>query len=458
MNSDDAQVTAHLAEVESITAYPPVVETAFNPEGESLAVAEMPAGGAGSALRSPVMRAIVASETLSSLGSQMTFVALPWFVLLTTGSATRMGLIFAIELLPIALLGIPSGALVARLGIRRTMLICDGVRAPLIALVPILHIAGVLSFGSLAAVVFAMGVFTSPYVAAQRLVIPEAFGDNESLVVQGNAMVEGATRLANFVGPAIAGLLIAAINPVNVLWIDAGSFAVSFAILLVGLPKPAVSLAEAATAGTTGALAGAKFVMTNPLLRRVSAAALLFGLFFPMLLASLPVITDRRFDANPRIAGLLFAAWGAGALLGTFGVLRFASKLPPMRMGALAGIALAVPLWLLTLPLPSWGFGLVLLVSGVFTPMLNAPLITLILLRSPEDLRAQTITFVMTANLLAGPIGYAVAGPLLQSQGITTVMWIIASGISLAALLLISLVRAPLTPVDASPGEAEPTA
>ncbi len=444
---DDASVEAHLANVESLA---PVVETALTPDGEAQisigADAETPP--VLGALRNRTMRSIVVSETLSSLGSQMTFVALPWFVLLTTGSATRMGLIFAIELLPIALLGIPSGLLVARLGIRRTMLICDGVRAPLIALVPLLHAVGGLSFGTLAAIVFVMGAFTSPYVAAQRLVIPEAFGDDETMVVQGNALVEGATRLATFIGPAIAGVLIAAITPVNVLWIDGGSFLVSFAVLAVGLPKPQTSLADAAAGGTRGALDGARFVLKNSLLLRVSTAALLFGLFFPMLLASLPVISDRRFDANPRIAGLLFAAWGAGALIGTFGVLRFASKLPPMKMGALAGIALALPLWLLIAPLPFWGFALVLMASGLFTPMLNAPLITLILLRSPERLRAQTITFVMTANLLAGPIGYAVAGPLLQSRGITTVMATVATGITVAALLLISLVRAPLTPVE----------
>ena len=54
---------------------------------------------AGEHCRNPVMRAILAAEAVSSLGTQMTFVALPWFVLTATGSATRMGLVFAVELL-----------------------------------------------------------------------------------------------------------------------------------------------------------------------------------------------------------------------------------------------------------------------------------------------------------------------------------------------------------------------
>ena len=70
--------------------------------------------------RSPLLQrsifALLSAEVISSLGAQMTFLALPWFVLTTTGSTTRMGIVLAAELLPIALLGIPSGAVVSRLG------------------------------------------------------------------------------------------------------------------------------------------------------------------------------------------------------------------------------------------------------------------------------------------------------------------------------------------------------
>jgi MFS family permease len=404
-------------------------------------------------LRNPVMRAIIASESISALGSQMTFLVLPWFVLIATGSATRMGLVFAVELVPVALLGIPSGLAVQRLGVRRIMLIGDGARAALIALVPVLSLLHALSFSALLVIVFCVGIFSGPYVSAQRLVIPETFGDDEALVVQGNALLESATRLTTLLGPALAGLLIGVLGAVHVLWFDAASFVLSFVILAARLPKPRLSMAG--EQGSAGVLAGAKFVLGNPLLRRVSAAALLFGLFFPALLASLPVVTDRRFGADPKVAGLLFAAWGAGALIGLYGVMRFASKLPPIRMGALAAVALALPLWLLALPLTAWQFGLILLLSGIFTPMLNAPLITLILLRTPEELRAQTIAFVMTANLLAGPLGYALAGPALQAWGLRAVLLVVAAGISVAALLMSTIVKVDLQGSEPVSGEMD---
>ena len=74
--------------------------------------------------------ALVAAEIVSILGSRMTYLALPWFVLVTTGSAAKMSYVLAAQLAPMALLGIPSGTLVERLGARRTMLVCDAARIP----------------------------------------------------------------------------------------------------------------------------------------------------------------------------------------------------------------------------------------------------------------------------------------------------------------------------------------
>lgn len=385
-----------------------------------------------SALRSGVMRTILVSESISALGVQMTFIALPWFVLTTTGSATMMGLIFAFELLPVALLGLPSGMAVQRFGVRRTMFSCDIIRTPLVASIPLLHVAGLLSFPLLLAIVFLIGTFTAPYMAAQRLLIPEVFADDETMVVQGNGLLEGVVRLATLVGPAVAGVLISTVGAVNVVYLNAATYFGSFLILYAGLPRAQRSLGDSASEQSRGVLDGARYVLGHSLLRRVTAAALLFGFFFPPLLASLPVVTAQRYEEDPRVAGLLFAAWGAGAVIGTLVVVRLSARLDPMRMGALGAVGVAMPLWVLVAPLDSWQFGVVLLLSGLFTPMLNAPVITLVSLRTPDHLRPKVMTSVMTANLLVGPLGYAAAGPALDHVGLTLVFVIVAAGVSLA--------------------------
>jgi len=90
-------------------------------------------------LRNRSLAAILSAELVSLTGSAMTLVALPWFVLLTTGSTAKMGWVLAAELLPVGLFGIPSGSLIARLGAKRTMNISDAARVPLMTAIPVLH-------------------------------------------------------------------------------------------------------------------------------------------------------------------------------------------------------------------------------------------------------------------------------------------------------------------------------
>jgi MFS family permease len=90
-------------------------------------------------LRERSLVALLVAEAVSTTGAQMTWLALPWFVLTTTGSAGRMVLVVAAEAIGLALFGLPGGSVLARLGPRRMMMLSDGVRGPLTLLIPILQ-------------------------------------------------------------------------------------------------------------------------------------------------------------------------------------------------------------------------------------------------------------------------------------------------------------------------------
>ncbi len=120
------------------------------------------------------LRALLISQGVSRLGSQMTFLALPWFVLETTGSAARMSVVLAVELVPVAVFGIPSGTLVSRLGARRTMMAADAGRVPLMCSLPLLQAAGLLSFPLLLFLVFLVGCFLAPYMSASTSLSPSS--------------------------------------------------------------------------------------------------------------------------------------------------------------------------------------------------------------------------------------------------------------------------------------------
>jgi MFS family permease len=396
-----------------------------------------------SPLRHPVIRRVLVSDLVSRLGSRMSFLALPWFVLVTTGSAARMGLVFGAEILPVAVLGIPSARVIARLGVRRTVVGGDAAQAILVGLVPALWELRLLSFWVIVVLVLATGTVAAPYFAAQRLLLPEAVGDDEQALTGGMAVVEASTWGSQLLGPAIAGVLIVAIGALNVLWIDAASFVVS-AVVLYGLPKPVTDLSGAA--GSGGALAGARYAIKDPILLRLVLAATGYGIFIPFILMCLPVLADTSFGHSPRVAGALLAAWGGGAFLGTFAVMPAVQRIPPLRLGALGGIAMAIPLWFMWISQPSYTLGILMAVSGLFVPMLNAPGLAILTSRPPAGLRTQVMTFFVTAATLAGPVAFIGAGFLLTHLGVRPVLIAIAIGTSVCALILATLLRTPATP------------
>ena len=353
-----------------------------------------------SILRNRSLAALIVAEVVSSLGSRITFLALPWFVLVTTGSAAKMGIVLAVELAPVALLGIPSGAVVARLGARRTMQLSDLARVPLMCSIPLLHSAGMLSFPLLLAIVFAIGCFLAPFFASQRVILPELVGEDETTVAQANAVIEGATTLTNLLGPVVAGLLIAAVGATSVLYIDAATFLLSFLTLTLFVPSRPP---QPQTDDARGVFAGLRFLLRDPLLWRIGLAAVFLNMFGSMISAALPVLAFDDFGESSRVAGALFASLGAGALLGMVLAMKLMPRFKPLKLAAFGIVALSLPIWLLGLDLPLWATMAALFVSTIPQPLVNAPVIGLMTTRTPEALRPKLMTAVLTIAMLAGP-------------------------------------------------------
>jgi MFS family permease len=385
---------------------------------------------ASTLLRRRGLAPLLAAEVVSSLGTQMTFLALPWFVLVTTGSPARMTIVLAVQLLPVALLGIPSGTLVTRLGARRTMLLGDSVRAPLMAAIPLLHLAGVLSFGLLLVCVFLLGCFIAPYFSAQRLILPELVGDDERTVAQANAVVEGAQRTTMLLGPATAGVLISAFGATKVLYIDAATFLFAAIVLSVFVPRrPPLP----ATDESRGVLAGVRFLARDPFLRPLTAAQVISQAAFQALVIALPVLAFVEYGESAGIAGLLLAAWGGGALLGSALSYRTTRTWDLLRTGDAAWLAQALPLWLLVTSVPAGVAAVALLLSGLGNGFRVPAMQALALLRTPVPLRQQTGAASSSMAMLGGVLALAAAGPVLEELGTRPALAGVAALSTLAA-------------------------
>ena len=382
------------------------------------------------AVKKTAVGALVAAEIVSVFGTRMTYLALPWFVLVTTGSPGKMSLVLAAEIAPMAVLGIASGMLVERIGSRNTMLIADFARAPILASIPLLHAAGMLSFGLLLGIVALLGCFMPPYFASQRTILPELVGEDERLMSQGNSLIEGGAAFAALIGPATAGMLIPFIGASNVLYVDAATYLVAFVLVLTFVPrrKPVVLPAR------PKALAGVRFLLGDKLLGPIAAVVVGVGLLMPGIAAGLPVYAFDAFDGNARIAGLFYAALGAGALVGSLLAVVAVRKVAPLRLSAFAMLAFAVPLWVLPF-LPPWPVVFAaLFVAMLCTPLINGPLIAVLTSRTPDGLRAMTITAVISLNTLAAPLGFLVAGQVLEHWGIVPLFTAVVAGVTWMAI------------------------
>jgi MFS family permease len=385
--------------------------------------------------RKPIA-ALVAAEITSILGSRMTYLALPWFVLVTTGSPEKMTLVLAAEILPMAIFGIPSGAVVERLGARTTMLTCDAARVPLLASLPILHSADLLSFPLLLGLVFVLGCFMAPYFAAQRVILPELVGEDETTIAQANSMIEGGTAFAALAGPALAGILIPFLGAPNVLYVDAATYVVSF-LLLAGFVPKTKKLGVAAA--QTGVFAGISFFVRDRLLAPLGASVIALNFIAAGLSATLPFYAYDSFSGSSRVAGLFYTAIGAGALIGSIGAVLVVKRLPPLRLAGIAIVLMTLPLWLLPLDLPAWGVAATLFTALLFTPLVNGPTIGVITARTPLELRPKVMTALISVSTLAAPLGFLVAGQLLEPWGVSRVFAAIAIGMTATAIVFATI-------------------
>jgi predicted MFS family arabinose efflux permease len=405
-----------------------------------------------SQVKKTAVGALISAEIVSVLGTRMTYLALPWFVLVTTGSPAKMALVLAAEIAPMAILGIPSGMLVQRLGARNTMLLADFARAPLLASIPILHAAGILSFPLLLGIVALLGCFMPPYFASQRVILPELVGEDERRMSQANSAIEGGTAFAALIGPALAGLLIPFIGAPNVLYVDAASYLIAFVLVAAFVPRRK----PVAGAQAGGVLDGVRFLLRDSLLAPIAVIVVAFGFLASGMSAGLPVYAYAQFDGSSRIAGLFYAALGAGAVVGSIVAVMAVRMIPPLRLAGLAILAFIVPLWVLPF-LPPWPLvGLSLFVAMFFTPLINGPFFAVLTSRTPDALRAKVMTAVISINTLAAPLGFLAAGQVLERWGVATLFTLVAIGMTLAALSF-SAIALRFRELDLAPGSvAEP--
>ena len=114
-------------------------------------------------------------------------------------------------------------------------------------------------------------------------------------------------------------------------------------------------------------------------------------------------------------------------------------KVAPLRLAALGIVAFSIPLWVLPF-LPPWPVVFVaLFLATFFTPLVNGPIIAVLTARTPPELRAKVITAVISVNTLAAPLGFLVAGQVLEHWGVVPLFTAVVLGITWMAIVFAAI-------------------
>ncbi|MPZ81424.1 MAG: MFS transporter [Actinophytocola sp.] len=355
------------------------------------------------------------------LGSIVTTVAVPWLVLVSTGSPAKMGLISAASVIPSLLAGVFGTPLADRLGIRRTQIVAEGAAA--LAMVAVAATPEI-GFLPLAALVAVKGALTGVGGRAQHVLLRPVSDAAGMQIIRTTAIYDGTGNLAMVTGAPLGGLLIFWLGPQGAIWFDAASFALSALLVALLVHPPAGTMPDREAAANepyfTALRRGASHLWRDRLLVGMLAMTSVINLFTVANYAVfVPLWVDERFGAAPAV-GLILSAFAGGAIVGNIAFTIFGPKLP-QYLTFIISLVLCVAPRQLTLGLTD-SLVVVLVVSvlcGVTQAAIRPILGAMLYSRVPVELQNRVFGMVsaITGSSLAfgGTLaGLAVAGFGLQ--------------------------------------------
>jgi len=368
------------------------------------------------------------SQSLSSLGSSISSLAVPLLVLALTGSPVRAGLVGTIGLVAALLTRLPAGVLVDRVDRRRAMLVCDTISLLTYAGLGLAVLDGRATLGLvIAATVLgtvAGSVFSTAEHSALRNLVPA--GQLPAAVVRNEAR-SYATSLA---GPPVGGLLFGLGRALPFL-ADALTFVLSLiGVLLIRKPMQEVREPQKASSALAE---GIRFVLGNPFLRATLVIAAVLNFAITGILFTI-IVTLQRHGTSPAIIGTVETVVSVGGLLGAFAApaLQRRLRLPVLIRGICWAAAV---LMLLSAPLTATVAAAVPVALAVFMgPAVNAALFGHQAAITPDRLQGRVVSVIFLVATSVQAVAPLLAGVLIATWGSPTAIVVLALSVAGAAL------------------------
>ncbi|MFC0628790.1 MFS transporter [Kribbella deserti] len=380
--------------------------------------------------------ALITADIVSAVGSRISVLALPWLVLITTGSPAKMGLVAAAEMIPYLITGVFATPLADRFGLRRTSICTDIGSAVAMAAIAA---APKLGFGALLVLVAVIGALRGVGDRVKNALIRPMAELAGAKLIRVTSSYEGLSRGATLLGAPLAGVLIAQFGVTTAIWIDAATFAICAVIVLalVRPPAPAEPAVPPEREPYLTALSGG-FRYLRQDQRLAGMVMIIFALnlfsnagtavFIPLW------INEHLHSANA--LGLAIGAFAAGALIGNILFTAVATRLPLQLAFVVGAVISGAPrLFALGLSDSLLLVCVISLLSGVGLAAVNPVLGAMLYERVPVALQTRVIGLVGSLCFAGLPIGALLAGQGTALLGLTNAL-LVAAGICLVVTLI----------------------
>ncbi|HEY2631769.1 MAG TPA: MFS transporter [Solirubrobacteraceae bacterium] len=397
------------------------------------------------ALEIPNYRRYIAGQAISLSGTWMQMTAQAWLVFTLTGSATTLGLIVALQTLPILLLGPYGGVIADRVNKRRTMIFLQammGVQALVLGLLTVTGEVRVWQIGVLAMLLGVNNAFENP--ARQSFMLEMVGAEHLRNAVSLNSVL---VNVARTIGPAIAGLLIATVGEGVCFLLNAASFLAVIASLAT-LDLNALNPSPPTVRGPGQLREGLRYVRSTSELAAPLLMMALVGTLAYEFQVTLPVMAREGLHVGAAGYGFMTAAMGAGAVAGGLVVATFGrtglrtlvfSAAAFGTVIALAALAPTLPVELVALALVGWA-SISFMATGNSTLQLAAA----------PSMRGRVMSLWFVAFQGTTPIGGPIIGWVMAWAGARAGLGVGAVTCLLASLLGLLVLRRRTQPVARS--------
>jgi len=358
------------------------------------------------------------ANAISLVGNVFSLIAIPWFVLQTTGSAAQTGLTGFFTILPVVLAGFLGGTLIDRLGYKKTSILADIASGITTALIPLIHFTIGLEFWQLLTLVFLGALLDTPGSTAREALLPELAEQAGMPIERVTSFTHVIERSARLVGAPLAGLLIGVMGTASVLWLDAVSFFVSAAIVGFIIQSPKLVEKEEKTGNYFDELQdGLRFIAHDKLNLSIVIMVMLTNFLDAIFGGVVQPVYVKEVFGNALDLGWLLAANGGGAVVGGLIFAAIGHRLPRHATFVSAFVFTGFRFWVYAL-YPS----LTVLVATTFITSIGAgpinPIIGAVEFeRIPAYMRGRVFGAVTASAWIAMPLGMLLGGVLTEKFG-----------------------------------------